>query len=66
MVAPSLNLGTHSLRASGATAADKAIGIHVSDKCLKKHGRLNTDKANEGYMVDSIERRLMITKKLKL
>ena len=37
LVAPELRLGTHSLRASGATVAANAAG--VSDRCLKRHGR---------------------------
>ena len=37
VVAPDLNLGLHSLRASGATTAANAPG--VSDRCLKRHGR---------------------------
>ena len=60
-VAPNLNLGTHSLRASGATAAANAEG--VSDRCLKRHGRWKTEVAKDGYIVDSLERRLSITKK---
>ena len=63
-VAPNLNLGTHSLRASGATAAANAES--VSDRCLKRHGRWKTEVAIDGYIVDSLEKRLSITKKLNL
>ena len=63
-VAPGLKLGTHSLRASGATTAANASG--VSDRCLKRHGRWKTDVAKDGYIDDSVEKRLSITKKLKL
>lgn len=64
IVAPDLKLGTHSLRASGATAAANAAG--VSERCLKRHGRWKTDMAKDGYIYDSIEKKLTITKKLKL
>lgn len=63
-VAPDLNLGIHSLRASGATTAANAPG--VSDRCLKRHGRWKTDLSKDGYIDDSIEKRLSVTKKLKL
>lgn len=61
LVAPDLNLGTHSLRASGATAAANAPG--VSDRCLKRHGRWMSDQAKDGYILDSLDSRLHITKK---
>ena len=60
LVAPSLNLGTHSLKASGANAA--AIVIGISERCFIRHGRWKTDIAKDGYIVCSFERRLMITK----
>ena len=63
-VAPNLNLGTHSLRAGGATAAAKAAGI--SDRCLMRHGRWKTNISKDGYIADSLESRLLITKKLNL
>ena len=64
LVAPDLHLGTHSLRASGATAAANASG--VSDRCLKRHGRWKTDIAKDGYIEDSVEKKLFVTKQLKL
>lgn len=64
LVAPTLNLGTHSLRASGATVAANADG--VSDRCLKRHGRWKTDTAKDGYVDDCLEKKLFITKQLKL
>ena len=63
-VAPGLKLGTHTLRASGVTTAANAPG--VSDRCLKRHGRWKTDIAKDGYIDDSVEKRLSISKKLKL
>jgi len=64
LVAPELRLGTHSLRASGATAAAYAEG--VSERCLKRHGRWKSDSAKEGYVDDSVERKLFITKQMTL
>ena len=64
LVAPSLRLGTHSLRASGASKA--ANSECVSDRCLKRHGRWRSDSAKDGYIEDSIEKRLFITKQLGL
>ena len=64
LVAPGLKLGTHSLRASGATSA--ANTGDISDRCLKKHGRWKTDTAKDGYIVDSLEKRLSISRSLQL
>lgn len=64
LVGPELDLGTHSLRASGATNVANASG--VSDRCLKRHGRWKTDIAKDGYVQDSLEKRLSVTKILKL
>ena len=60
LVAPDLKLGTHSLRDSGATTAANALG--VSDRCLKRHGRWKSDLAKDGYIDDSVEKKLHITK----
>jgi hypothetical protein len=38
----------------------------VSDKCLKRHGRWKTDVAKDGYIEDSVEKRLYVTKTLKM
>ena len=64
LVAPSLKLGTHSLRASGITAI--ANTSNVSENCLKRHGRWKTDIATDGYVKDSVEKRLSVTKSLNL
>lgn len=61
---PNLNFGIHSLRASGATMAANAEG--VTERCLKRHGRWKSDQAKDGYVLDSVEKRLKITKELKL
>lgn len=64
MVAPILHLGTHSLRASGATDAANADG--VSDRCIKRHGRWKTDLAKNGYIDDPVEKKLFTTRRLNL
>ena len=64
LVAPGLKLGTHSLRASGATVAANASGL--SDRCIKRHGRWRTEKAKDGYIKDSLDKKLMVTKCLGL
>ena len=64
MVAPNLNLSTHSLRASGATTAANAEG--VSERCIKRHGRWKSDTSKDGYIEDSVDKRLFITKQLQL
>ncbi|XP_052220347.1 uncharacterized protein LOC127837384 [Dreissena polymorpha] len=64
IVAPLANFGLHSLRASGATAAANAEG--VSERCLKRHGRWKSDRAKDGYIDDSLDKKLFITRQLKL
>jgi integrase len=62
-VAPiGLDFGLHSLRASGATAAAAA---GVNDRCWKRHGRWRSN-AVEGYVQDSLKKRLEVTQKLGL
>ncbi|XP_060582388.1 integrase/recombinase xerD homolog [Ruditapes philippinarum] len=64
LVAPDMNLGTHSLRASGASAVANAEG--VSERCLKRHGRWKSDLAKDSYIKDSIQKRLSVSKTLML
>lgn len=65
-VAPNLNLGTHSLRASGATMVANADSDGLNERCLMRHGRWKSTVSKNGYIDDSIEKRLVVTKKLKL
>ncbi|XP_072174554.1 integrase/recombinase xerD homolog [Diadema setosum] len=58
-----LNLGLHSLRASGATAAARA---KVKDRIWKRHGRWKGDRAKDGYIEDSLEEILSVTQALHL
>jgi len=62
VVPEGLNLGLHSLRASGATAAANA---GVNERCLKRHGRWRSD-AVHGYIKDSVNDRLTVTQNLGL
>lgn len=63
-VAPSLNLGTHSLRAGGiTTVANKGI---INERCLMRHGRWKTESSKNMYVEDSLDKKLKITKALSL
>ena len=53
--------GLHSFRAGGASATAKA---GVPDCLSKQHGRWKSDKAKDGYVEDSIENRLSVTKNI--
>ena len=66
LVAPDLNLGTHTLRASGATMAANAEDGDVNERCLLRHGRWKCSTSKDVYVNDSVEKRLKVTKKLKL
>ena len=58
-----INIGLHSLRAGGASMAARAS---VNERCWKRHGRWKSDLAKDGYVQDSIENRLEVTKQLNL
>lgn len=58
-----LDIGLHSLRASGATAAVKA---GVSERCLKRHGRWKSDSAKDRYVEDSLAARLAVSGSMNL
>ena len=53
----------HSLRAGGATAAANS---GVPDRLFKRHGRWKSDGAKDGYIEDSAEHRLEVTKNIRL
>ena len=57
------NYGLHSLRAGGATAAARA---GVPDRLFKRHGRWKSEAAKDGYVDDSVEARLAVSKNLGL
>lgn len=58
-----LNLGLHSMRSGGATAVANS---NVNDRCWKRHGRWRSDTSKDGYVADSLEKRLEVTQKLGL
>ena len=51
----------HSLRAGGATAA-----TGVPDRVFKRHGRWKSETAKDGYIEDSLHKRLSVTQNLGL
>ncbi|XP_033731784.1 uncharacterized protein LOC117321479 [Pecten maximus] len=55
------NFGLHSLRSGGASMA---ANNGVNDRCFKRHGRWRSESSKDGYIADSIERRLNVTQKL--
>ena len=55
--------GLHSLRSGGATAA---ANNGIPDRLFKRHGRWKSDKAKDGYVKDSINARLLVSKSLGL
>lgn len=61
-MAPDLKLGTHTRRASGASAAFN-FG-EISARCMKRRGRWKSDQAKYGYVQDLLEERLFISKYL--
>ncbi|VDI68772.1 Hypothetical predicted protein [Mytilus galloprovincialis] len=52
LIAPTLNLGLHSLRVGGATAAASS---EVNERCIKRHGRWKSDSRKDGYIADTLE-----------
>ena len=56
-------IGTHSLRAGGATTA---ASNGVADRLLKKHGRWVSDKSKDGYINESLKHRLSVSLSLGL
>ena len=54
-------LGLHSFRAGGATAAARA---GVPDRLFKRHGRWKLETAKDGYVQDSITERLQVSQSL--
>ena len=62
-VGEGLNVGLHSMRASGATAAARA---KVNDRVWKRHGRWKGERAKDGYVEDSLEDRLSVSQALQL
>ena len=55
--------GLHSLRSGGASAAANAA---VPDRWFKRHGRWLPENAKDGYVKDSIQERLRVSRNLGL
>ena len=55
--------GIHSLRAGGATAA---ANLGVADRFFKSHGRWRSKNAKDGYVEDTTEQRLGVSRNLGL
>ena len=53
--------GLHSLRSGGASASAAA---GVSDRLFKKHGRWRSETAKDGYVKESVNEKLTVTKML--
>ena len=51
-------MGTHSLRAGGATAA---ANNSVCDRLFKKHGRWVSERAKDGYVVEGLQQILSVS-----
>ncbi|KAK3084685.1 hypothetical protein FSP39_017394 [Pinctada imbricata] len=64
LVSENLNLGLHSMRSGGATAA--AASSLVNERCWKRHGRWKSDSSKDGYVVDTLDKRLEVSKSLGL
>ena len=62
-VSKDLNLGLHSMRAGGATVIANS---DVNERCWKRHGRWKSDSSKDGYVVDSVQKRLEVSKHLGL
>lgn len=64
LVSPDVHtFSTHSMRAGGAS---EAASSGIDGRLISKHGRWKTTKARDGYIKDSIENRLKITRALGL
>ena len=65
LVASDLNFGLHSMRAGGATSAANSAALS-NDRCWKRHGRWKSETSKDGYVEDSVESRLSVSKCLGL
>ena len=60
---PPVDFSPHSLRSGGATVAAAA---GVPDRIFKRHGRWKSENAKDGYIKDTLEKRLLVTENLGL
>jgi integrase len=61
LVSRGLDIGLHSLRSGGATAA---ASKGVNDRCLKRHGRWKSDASKDRYIEDSVAKRKEVSQNL--
>ena len=60
---PAHEFGLHNMRSGGATATANA---NVPDRIFKRHGRWKSENAKDGYVKDSLENRLEVSRKIGL
>lgn len=58
-----INIGLHSMRAGGASTVARS---KVNERCWKRHGRWKSELAKDGYVEDTLEKRLDVTRQLNL
>lgn len=51
------------MRAGGASAA---VRTSINERCWKRHGRWKNDISKDGYVEETLENRLEVTRKLNL
>ena len=57
------HFGLHSLRSGGASAAANS---GIADRFFKRHGRWRSENAKDGYVKDSLDERLKVSRGLGL
>ena len=62
-VSKGLKLDLPSMRSGGATAAANS---NINDRVWKRHGRWKSDSSKDEYVVDSVDKRLQVSKNLGL
>jgi len=60
---PAVEFSPHSLRAGGAMAAAEA---GIPDRIFKRHGRWKSETAKDGYVKDSLQKRLLVSSSIGL
>ena len=63
-VSGNLNIGLHSLRSGGATTAGNSE--NVNERRLMVHGRWKSSSSKDGYVADSLDNRLAVSRALVL
>lgn len=60
---PAVDFGLHSLRVGGATVA---VSAGVPDRLFKRHRRWRSENAKDGYIEDSVDKRLSVSESIGL